>query len=125
MKFKFTIFSLIVGMIVLFMSGCVDRDPSVLKIFVRSSANILTPDAQVRIVGKIDMDTPEFQAEVRTNESGVATFELDELFDQYAKSDAKVAHFTVYAKDTSEFFSITEARAKQHLTSTETINMNE
>lgn len=112
-------------MSVLFMSGCAEKDPSILKIFVRSNANILTPDAYVRIVGDVNKDTPEFLAEGKTNESGVATFKLDELFDEYGKKDDKIAYFTVYAKDTAEFYTLGSARAKQYLTSTETINIDE
>lgn len=125
MIFKNTILSLLIGMSVVFMSSCTKKDPSVLKIFVRSSANILTPDAKVMIVADVSEGTPEFKAEKRTNESGVAIFELDGLFDEYGKKDDKVAYFTVYAKDTAEFYTIDKARAKQYLTSTETINIAE
>ena len=125
MVFKNTILSLIIGVSAILMSSCTKDEPSVLKIFVRSQANILTPNAQVRIVGDINKDTPEYLDEKKTNESGVAIFELDELFDQYGKNEDKVAYFTVYARDTAEFFTLGTARAKQHLTSTETIIINE
>lgn len=125
MVFKNTILSLIIGVSAVLMSACTKDEPSVLKIFVRSQANILTPNAQVRIVGDINKDTPEYLDEKKTNESGVAIFELDELFDQYGKNEDKIAYFTVYAKDTAEFYTLGTARAKQHLTSTETIIINE
>lgn len=121
MVFKNIILSVLVSVSVVLMSSCAKEDPSVLKVFVRSSANILTPDAKVRIVGDIDKGTPEFMAQKKTNESGVAIFELDELFDGYGKKDDKIAYFKVYAKDTAEFYTLGNARAKQHLTSTETI----
>ncbi len=121
MVFKNAILSLLIGMSVVFMSSCTKDEPSVLKVFVRSSANILTPGAHVRIVGDVNKDTPEFMAEKKTNESGVAIFELDELFDQYGKKEDKIAYFTVYARDTAEFPTLGKARAKQYLTSTETI----
>ena len=125
MVFKNTILSLIIGVSAVLMSSCTKDEPSVLKIFVRSQANILTPNAQVRIVGDINKDTPEYFDEKKTNESGVAIFELDELFDQYGKNEDKIAYFTVYAKDTAEFYTLGTARAKQYLTSTETIIINE
>ncbi|PWH85603.1 hypothetical protein [Brumimicrobium oceani] len=125
MVFKNIVLSLIIGVSAVLMSSCTKDEPSVLKIFVRSQANILTPNAQVRIVGDVDKDTPEYLEEKKTNESGVAIFELDELFDQYGKNDDKIAYFTVYAKDTAEFFTLGTARAKQYLTSTETIIINE
>jgi|SRR5690554_4330943 len=121
MNIKNTILAILVVMSAIAFTSCEKDDPSILKIFVRSSDNILTPDAQVRIVGDINKDTPEYLDEKKTNESGVATFTLDELFDEYGKNEDKVAYFTVYAKDTAEFYTLGKARAKQHLTSTETI----
>lgn len=125
MKFKNAILTLIIGMSLVLVSSCADKDPSVLKVYVRSEANILTPDVNVRIVADINKGTPEFKAETRTNESGAAIFVLDELFDEYGKKDDKVAYFTIYAIDTAEFPTLGTARAKQYLTSTETIILNE
>ena len=125
MLFRNRFLFLIIGVSAVFMSSCTKKDPSVLKIFVRSSENILTPDAKVRIVAEVDKDTPEYIAEKRTNSSGVAIFELDDLFDQYGKKDDKVAYFTIYAKNTAEFYTIDKTRAKQYLTSTGTINLEE
>jgi hypothetical protein len=126
MLYKNVILSILLSFSVLSISSCTDKDPSVLKIFVRSSDNILTPDAEVRIVADIEEGTPEYLEDTRTNESGAAIFELDELFDQYGKNDDKVAYFTVYVTDTAEFPTILESvRAKQNLTSTATINLGE
>lgn len=125
MKFKNIFLSLIVGFSAVFMTSCENEDESVLKIFVRSSNNVLTPDARVMIVGDVDQGTPEYKSETITNESGVAIFNLGELFDQYGKKDDKVAYFSVYAKDTAEFYTKDKARAKQYLTSTETIVLEE
>lgn len=124
MKFKSVILSLIVAMTAVLSTSCEKDDPSVLKIFVRSSDNILTPDASVRIVADVNKDTPEYMDEKQTNESGVAIFKLDDLFEEYDKKDDKVAYFTVYAKDTAEFPTLGKARAKAHLTSTETIQLD-
>lgn len=125
MVFKNAILSIVIGVSLLLMSSCADKDPSVLKVYVRSSANILTPDVNVRIVANVDKDTPEYMAETRTNESGAAIFVLDELFEDYGKKDDKVAYFTVYAIDTAEFPTLGTAKAKQHLTTTENIILND
>ena len=105
----------------LLLPSCGKKDPSVLKVYVRSSDYILTEDVNVRIVSKVSKETPEYFAEKRTNSSGVAIFNLDDLFDKYGKKDEKVAYFTVYAKDTADFYTIGKARAKANLTVTETI----
>lgn len=117
---RFVLFVLIAfGSVVL--PSCAKKDPSVLKVFVRSSDFILTEGAKVRIVADINKDTPEYFDEKTTNSSGVAIFTLDELFDEYSKKESKVAYFTVYAKDTVDSYTIGKARAKAYLTSTETI----
>ncbi|HLV42198.1 MAG TPA: hypothetical protein VKY37_07960 [Brumimicrobium sp.] len=105
----------------LLLPSCVKNEPSVLKVFVRSSDFILTPDARVRIVSDIKKGTPEYYDEGTTNGSGVAIFNLDPLFDQYGKKDEKVAYLTIYAKDTADFYTIGTVRAKASLTATETI----
>lgn len=113
--------SVLIAFGVLLMPSCVKKEPSILKVFVRSSDNILTQDAFVRIVADINKETPEYFDEMKTNNSGVATFNLDELFDQYGKKDEKVAYFTIYAKDTVDVYTIEKARVKAYLTTTETI----
>lgn len=119
MKFyQFFLSLIIVGLIF----ACKSKDPSVLKIYVRSNNFILTPDATVRIVGDISEGTPEYFKEKKTDGSGVVLFNLDDLFDTYDKKEKNsVAHFTVYAKDTSAFYTTKKVRAKIHLTSVETI----
>ena len=126
MKFKNAILSVVLGISLVLVSSCADKDPSVLKVFVRSNANVLMPDINVRIVSDVNKNegTPEYKDEVRTNESGVAMFVLDELFDEYGKKDDKIAHFTVYVYDTTEFPKLGTAKAKQYLTTTETIKLD-
>jgi hypothetical protein len=101
--------------------SCKSKDPSVLKIYVRSNNNILTPDATVRIVGDISEGTPEYFEEKTTDPTGVVLFNLDDLFSSFEKKENNVAYFTLYAKDTSNFYTTKKARAKIHLTSVETI----
>lgn len=105
--------------------SCKDKEPSILKIYVRSVDNILTEGASVRIVGDIEKDTPEYFDEKKTNESGAAIFNLDELFETYPKDKEQTAYFNVYAKDQSAVFTIKKARAKAHLTATATIVLTE
>lgn len=122
MKFYQLFVSLIVVGLIF---SCKSKDPSVLKIYVRSNNHILTPDATVRIVGDISEGTPEYFEEKKTDESGVVIFNLDELFSTYEKEKNAVAHFTLYAKDTSAYYTTKEVRAKIHLTSVETIILDD
>lgn len=105
--------------------ACKSKDPSILKIYVRSSNNILTPDAKVRLVGDIGEGTPEFFKETTSNGSGEAFFNLDELFDKHDGENNDVAYFTLYAKDSADLYTTKKVRARVHLTSVETIYLEE
>jgi hypothetical protein len=105
--------------------ACRSKDPSILKIFVRSNNLILTPNATVRLVGDISEGTPEFFEEKKTDDSGVVQFNLDDLFSSYEEKQNAVAHFTLYAKDSSAFYTTKDVRAKIHLTSVETIILDD
>lgn len=105
--------------------GCQSDEPSILKIYVRSNNFILTEDATVRIVGDLSKGSPEFFEETLTDASGVAYFELNEYFNSFDKKDDPVAYFTVYAKDSSDFYTVGEAKARVNLTSTASITLDE
>lgn len=125
MPFRRRALIIVAALLVAVLYSCADKEPSVLKVYVRSGDYILTEGAMVRIIADIEKGTPEFMAEKKSNESGVALFNLDELFDSYGKDDEKVAYFNVYAKDTSLFKPAGKARAKANLTSTATIVIDE
>lgn len=105
--------------------SCKKDPPSILKIYVRSSKYTLVTGATVRIVGDIDKDTPEYLKEGLTNDQGVAIFNLGDLFEKYDKKATKVAYFTVYAKDTSLYYTTMNARAKANMTYTSTITLED
>lgn len=120
---RYLIFTTLISLIAL--PGCKPKDPSILKVYVRSNNFILTEDAVVRLVGDISEGTPEYFEEKRSDASGVALFELDEFFDSYEKGKDKVAYFTVYAKDSSNTYTSGDARARAHITSTASITLQE
>ncbi len=101
--------------------GCKNEDPSVVKINVRSGSDTIITGAEVRIIGDLSKDTPEYQDQTISNGEGVALFNIDPIFDKYGKDDQLVANFTVYARDSQPGYTITKVRAKAHLTTTETI----
>lgn len=106
----------------LLLFSCVKDEPSILKVFARNSDNTLTEGVSVRIVGDLSMGTPEYLGEAKTDSSGVALFNLNDFFDQYDSGEEKVAYFTIYAQDVSQFYTtVGKVRAKANLTSTETI----
>jgi hypothetical protein len=122
MKFyKLLSILLILGLII----SCQSKDPSILKVFVKSNNFILTPDATVRLVGDISEGTPEYFEEKKTDETGVALFNLDDLFNSVDKDQNGTAYFTLYAKDTTENYTSKKVSAKIYLTSVETIILDD
>lgn len=107
------------------MYSCESKDPAILKVYVRSKDYMLVEGGYVRIIGDTEKGTSEYFDEKRTNSSGVAIFNLDDLFSTYSKDQEKVAYFTVYARDTVPVYTISKAKAKAHLTSTVTINLTD
>jgi hypothetical protein len=87
------------AMLIVF-SGCKNKNPSVLKVFVRSSNNELMSNAKVIIIADTDSDppTPAYVDTVMTNSSGFAYFEMDEFFDMVDGKKTKTGYFDIVAK---------------------------
>lgn len=105
--------------------ACKSKDPSILKVYVKSNNFILTPDATVRLVGDISEGTPEYYEEKKTDGSGVVNFNLDDLFSSIDKEQSGRAYFTLYAKDSADVFTTKKVSAKIYLTSVETIILDD
>jgi hypothetical protein len=89
-------FSLIAVLVVL--SSC-KKDPSILKVFVRSDNNELVANAKVVIIADINSEpaTPAYVDTVQTNSSGFAYFDMEEFFSQLGKKET-TGYFDVIAK---------------------------
>ena len=113
---------MLVLFVLLLMPSCAKDEPSLLKIFVKSSSITLVENATVRIVGDLDKETPEYLEEKKSNENGVAQFNLDDFYSQYGKKDEKIAYFNVYVKDTVGYFNyVGNVKTRAHITATETV----
>ena len=71
---------------ILFFQSC-EKDPSIMKIFVRSASNELVEGAKVIIIGDVNSnpETLPYVDTVVTNGSGFATFNLDAYYDNAGK----------------------------------------
>jgi hypothetical protein len=107
--------------LLLVLNACKNDDPSVLKVFVRSSNNELMSNAKVIIIADVNSDpaTPAYVDTVMTNSSGFAYFEMDDFFDGLDK-DQTTGYFDIIAKkDVSEGSGYVRARA--HIVTVETV----
>ena len=84
--------------ILLVLSSC-KKDPSILKVFVRSENNELVSNAKVVIIGDVNSDpaTPEYVDTVQTNSSGFALFDMESFFSMLGKKET-TGYFDVLAK---------------------------
>jgi hypothetical protein len=102
------------------LSGCESKDPSVLKIFVRSMNNELITGAKVIIIGDLSSNPPTnaYVDTVLTNESGFAAFNMDDYFKD--AGEETVGYFNVIVKydpKTAEG----NVKCREHITAVETI----
>lgn len=102
-------------------AACKKKDPSVLKVFVRSNNNELVNNAQVIIIADINSDppTPAYVDTVLSNSSGFAQFDMSEYFDGLGK-DQTTGYFDILVKiDTRQGEEYVRCRA--HNTAVKTV----
>jgi hypothetical protein len=122
--------SLIIGVSVLsigFLQSCKNKDPSVLKIYLKDSSgsDLIKGSARVIIVGDVDSDpvTETFVDTLYTDVSNLVTFNMDTYFDKHGGEDA-VGYFDIYVKSNDEYGE-GRSRCRKHLTATETVYLNQ
>jgi hypothetical protein len=102
-------------------SACHKKDPSLLKVFVRSSNNELVNSAKVIIIADVNSDPPTaaYVDTVLSNTSGFAQFDLSDYFDELGKSQT-TGYFDILVKIDSR--QGTEyVRARAHNTAVKTV----
>ena len=107
--------------ILVVMAACKKKDPSVLKVFVRSSNNELVANAKVIIIGDVNSEpaTPEYVDTVQTNTSGFAYFDMEEFFNLLGKKETTGYFDVLVKKDTYQGSGYIRCRA--HITNVLTV----
>tara|TARA_R110002072_G_C7977210_1_gene535686 strand:+ start:20962 stop:21342 length:381 start_codon:yes stop_codon:yes gene_type:complete len=117
---KFGFFLLIV-MSIGFMQSCKNKEPSAVKVFVKSYANQALPGVKVVIIGDVtsNPETIAYVDTVITNESGFALFDVAPHFDKGDK-DYEVAYFDIIAASSLQN-GTGYIRSRIHTTAVETV----
>ena len=104
-----------------FMQSCKNKEPSIVKIYVRSSSNQLVTGAKVILIGDITSNplTIEDVDTLITNGSGFAEFNMEDHFNM-GDDEYEVAYFDVIAKTTS-LTGTGYIRTRVHTTAVETV----
>ncbi|MDR0802621.1 hypothetical protein [Fluviicola sp.] len=109
--------------VLLVLSSC-KKDPSILKVFVRSSNNELVNNAKVIIIADVNSEpaTPAYVDTVQTNSSGFAYFDMNEFFSKLGKKET-IGYFDILVKrDPSQGTGYIRCRA--HITNVLTVYLN-
>ncbi|MCH2229391.1 MAG: hypothetical protein MK105_03520 [Crocinitomicaceae bacterium] len=118
---KRTVFILTIVLSIGFLQSCKNKDPSIVKVYVRSASNQLVEGAKVIIIGDVDSNpaTNSYVDTVITNGSGFASFNVAPYYDAATK-DQTVAYFDIIAKTNTK---ITEGyiRSRVNTTAVETV----
>lgn len=104
-----------------FAQSCKNKEPSVVKIFVRSASNELMSGAKVVIIGDPSSSpaTNSYVDTVITNGSGFATFNVEPYYDA-AGEEVEVAYYDIIAK-TATKTGFGYIRSRIHTTAVETV----
>lgn len=119
---KYPAFLLSLFLVVIAMQSC-KRDPSVMKIFVRSDANQLQNNAKVVIIGDI-YSTPATKPYVDTlftNSTGFVTFDMTDYFGEKPPK-GEVGYFDIIVKKDTKT-GTGRIRCRANITNVETIFM--
>ncbi|MCJ8291170.1 MAG: hypothetical protein HRT58_15640 [Crocinitomicaceae bacterium] len=104
-----------------FVQSCKNKEPSAIKIFVRSASNELVVGASVVIIGDVNSNPPTnvYVDTILTNESGFAVFEMKAYYDAAGESNT-VGYFDIIAKKGTK---VTDGRirSRAHTTAVETV----
>ena len=105
-----------------FIQSCKNKEPSVIKIFVRSASNELVVGAEVVIIGDVYSNPPTnaHVDTVLTNESGFAVFEMKSYYEAAGESNT-VGYFDIIAKKGTKINDDERIRSRAHTTAVETV----
>lgn len=117
---KFGLF-IVLAISIGFIQSCKNKEPSAVKIFVKSYSNQPLPGVKVVIIGDItsNPETIDYVDTLVTNDSGFALFDLTSHYDQGDK-DYEVAYFDIIAKTIAQN-GTGYIRSRVHTTAVETV----
>jgi hypothetical protein len=120
---KIVLVSLILSCFLWINNSCSKKDPSTIKIYVRSlNNNTLVSNADVVIISDLQSGTniPSYVDTLKTNSSGYVTFEIDSFFDLMESNNTTCDFDIIAKKDTLQGIGKLVGISK-HTTNVETV----
>lgn len=112
------------GLAMMLLASC-KKDPSVLKVYVKSASGEMVVGARVVIAGDI-YSTPatrEYVDTAMTNTTGYATFDMDKYFGDKPQK-AEVGYFDIIVKNDGKTGTIDDSRVRVRITNVETVKLS-
>ena len=104
-----------------FLQSCKNKEPSIVKVYVRTESNAVAPGVKVILIGDQNSNpkTNPFVDTLVTNESGFAEFNIADHYSEGDK-DYEVAYFDIIAKTPTKI-GTGYVRSRVHTTAVETV----
>lgn len=123
MKKSISVF-LLLSLMILTFNSCQDKEPSLVKIFIRNADGNIMSEVDVRLIAE-QINSPAHSDQTFTNQAGYALFNLDTYFAaNFEKREAKAADFIVYVKTNAGLQLVGELRARGNQTTEETFKLD-
>ena len=104
-----------------FLSACVDKEPSVARVYVQDGVGKLLPNVEVRLESN-NPTTPYFSNRRRTNEAGFVDFNIQSVFDRMESSKGQTAEFKILLVSENDVLqNYGKIIARENILATETI----
>lgn len=113
-------FAIVAILLTFFFGSCVEKEPSIAKIYVRNASNQLLTNFEVILIAQ--SSSPSFNESKRTNTSGYATFDLSPVFEQLGAEKNPTADFRIMANTpTSGIVTLGTIKARKNIIAVENI----
>lgn len=123
MKRYVSLFLTLSLMLIVFV-GCQDKEPSLVKIYIRNADGNIMSEVDVRLIAD-QINSPSHSDQELTNQAGYVLFNLDMYFaSNFEKREPKAADFIVYVKTNAGLQLVGELRARGNQTTEETFKLD-
>jgi hypothetical protein len=109
--------------LILSLTSC-KKDPSILKVYVKSASSQMVVGARVVIAGDIYSNpaTREYVDTAMTNSTGYATFDMDKYFGSKPQK-GEVGYFDIIVKSDGKTGTLHDSRVRVRITNVETVKL--
>ena len=118
---KWTLFLSFGLFFMVFLSACVEKEPSVARVYVQDGVGKLLSNVEVKLISN-SPTTPYFSHRRNTNEAGFVDFNIQSVFDRMESSKGQTAEFKIVLLSENDVLqTYGKIIARENIRATETI----